>query len=620
MVNVRAALGGILLVAVWWPLKGQTPCSDDSLALSVVAFTDNWGYEAYWELIPGDGLCGDGTALLWGGNAEWGCGEGIEGLQSEVLLDNATTYSTTICVESGQDFVLTHRDSYGDGGTNFAVLVNGIELAFFEGTDFGNDWSFVVDLPESEQGDVPCNAIAIDNASSIWLGSNVDATATPGEPAPPALGCGTFGGWCESGLSNSVWLVWDVPDTGGVFWISTCEDSTAFDTQLAIWSTDDCSNFDSFELINASDDIACESGPYRSGLLTPCFEGEERVFIQIDGYYGETGAIELAIEASSVDAWWIDGSAQGLSCNLGDGFNPDGAIGINSNAGISQVDWSWDGPYGFSSEQSSIQGLLPGTYVLTADYCGSTLNASFDVLEPGLLEAEALLLPDCELGLMGGAIELMDNVTAGEVLWTFDSISLEGLEVDTLPSGLCEVHIETEQGCTTQLTFLVPSIGVPAFSLGQDVFGCVGDTVMLAGPFEPNVAFEWSTGETTGELSVVMELGTSVIGLQLTDEAGCTATDALILTATDCSTHLDDTSAFDARWIVHPNPFVHQFSVPRLEHVAIESWSMTNQLGQEVPFEVLRNGQWLEFQLEVPPGMYLLHNTSLGVSQRLMRQ
>ena len=103
----------------------QSPCPGDSLALNVTVDTDDWGYEAYWELLPAEGGCGDGTALLWGGNSEVGCSADFPGLESETLPSNVQVTSATVCVSEGDSLILFHRDSFGDGGTSFSIALQG---------------------------------------------------------------------------------------------------------------------------------------------------------------------------------------------------------------------------------------------------------------------------------------------------------------------------------------------------------------------------------------------------------------------------------------------------------------------------------------------------------------
>ncbi|MCH1588331.1 MAG: hypothetical protein L7S02_03955, partial [Flavobacteriales bacterium] len=203
---------GVVLTAI-----SQSPCPSDSLALNVTVDTDDWGYEAYWELLPAEGACGDGTALLWGGNSEVGCSEDLSGLESEILPDNVLITSSTVCVSEGDSLVLFHRDSYGDGGTSFSIALQGEEVLGFQGSGGGNEWGMSVAPAASYASFVPCLADTIVANGPSWVGSNEAAYALPAEVAPPALGCGTYGGWCEGGVVHSLWLRWIVPSEGGVF-------------------------------------------------------------------------------------------------------------------------------------------------------------------------------------------------------------------------------------------------------------------------------------------------------------------------------------------------------------------------------------------------------------------
>ena len=363
--------------------QGQSPCPSDSLPLNVSVTTDAWGYELYWELIDASAACGDGTALLWGGNPEVGCGDGVAGLPSEVYDNNTLYTSATICVSEEDSLVLIHRDSYGDGGSDFAIALGGNEAFGFDGTGGGNEWAF---QPVLAVSDLPCLAESIFADTMTWVGSTEDASVSPNEPAPPALGCGTYGGWCEAGLENTVWLSWEVPQGGGVFEISTCNEQTTFDTQLALWRVTDCADFESYELVNANDDAECGLGAYRSTLLTPCLDGGETMMLQIDGYYGAVGTVEVSVTTAAADAWTVSAGVQDLSCSLLTSFDPNGSISVNSNVGNEAVAWMWEGPFGFTSDAASIGPLLPGDYTLEASFCGQTFSASYEVEEPAPLE------------------------------------------------------------------------------------------------------------------------------------------------------------------------------------------------------------------------------------------
>ena len=72
--------------------------------------------------------------MLWGGNPDVGCGDDTPGLGGEVYGNNLAVSSSTVCVAEGSELVLVHRDSYGDGGSGFGVVLNGAPVLGFQGT------------------------------------------------------------------------------------------------------------------------------------------------------------------------------------------------------------------------------------------------------------------------------------------------------------------------------------------------------------------------------------------------------------------------------------------------------------------------------------------------------
>ena len=101
--------------------QAQLACGADSTLIGVVVTTDGYGGELYWELVPVDGTCGDGSALFWEGDPQGACGEAVDGLDSEegAYENNAVIQTEGLCVSSSDSLVLVHRDDYGDGGTQF---------------------------------------------------------------------------------------------------------------------------------------------------------------------------------------------------------------------------------------------------------------------------------------------------------------------------------------------------------------------------------------------------------------------------------------------------------------------------------------------------------------------
>ena len=604
---------GLFFSICWVQGQAQSGCGTDSTLLGVAITTDAWGYEMYWELSEIDGVCGDEMALMWGGNADAACGEGIDGLQSElgVYESNSVIELEAFCVASNDSLVLIHRDNYGDGGTQFLLTFDGVEAFQFQGTDSGNDWAF---LPALAAGDAPCVAEVID--TSI-VASLVGLTVSPGEPAPPALGCGTYGGWCESGLSNTLWLAWEVPAAGGVYEISTCNEGTTFDTQLALWESEDCSDLSSFSLLNANDDAGCDLDAFRSTMLTPCLAGGETLYLQIDGYNGEVGDVEVGIQSAPLDSWDVSVNVDDLSCSLQQSFNPDGSIVANTNVGAAAVEWSWVGPFGFESEEVSLAPLLPGTYELAASFCGQTFEAEYEVNEPDPVAFEVFLAPDCAGGAMVAELGWDGETDGVNVTWSFSGEVTEGFEVSDLPEGLCAVEVTDANGCVSSDLFWVEPVGVPEVDLGPDLFGCAGDAFTLLAPLQGNLTYEWTTGQT-GALLILNaeEPGTLVVGVEVTDGAGCSETDAVIVTLDDCSSSIGDQGLAKAIH-AYPNPCTDEVTVS----MTGSSPRMVDARGQSVPCDWSRTAVGFTADLStLPDGLYLLHGSEGHEVVRIVKQ
>ena len=595
--------------------QAQNGCGADSTLLGVTISTDAWGYEMYWELSGINAECGDGMALAWGGNDAAACGEGVDGLPSEtgVYESNAVVQIEAFCVASADSLVLIHRDNYGDGGTQFLLTFDGVESLQFQGTGSGNDWAF---LPALASGDAPCVAPSIDVDSNVVV-SLGGLTVSPGEPAPPALGCGTYGGWCESGLSNTLWLVWEVPSEGGVYEISTCNEATTFDTQLALWGASDCTDFSSFSLMNANDDAGCGLGAFRSTMLTPCLDGGETLYLQVDGYYGEVGDVEVSIQTVPEDSWEVSVNVNDLSCSLQQTFNPDGSIQTNTNVGAASVDWSWIGPFGFVSDESYLAPLLPGTYSLEASFCGQTFDAEYVVNEPAPLSFEVFLAPDCAGGAMVAELGWAGETDGVNVTWTSSGEVTEGFEVSDLPEGLCEVEVTDANGCVSSDLFWVEAVGVPEVDLGPDLFGCAGDAFTLLAPLQGNLTYEWTTGQT-GALVILNteEPGTLVVGVEVTDDAGCSETDAVIVTLDDCTSSIDDLG-IERGFYAYPNPCVDEVTVSMTGSIP----QMVDARGQFVKCDWSRTaGGYMADLSNLSDGLYLLHSAEGHEVVRLVKQ
>jgi hypothetical protein len=125
----------------------QAQCVAGEIEVEFSITTDNWGYEAYWELVPEGNGCGDGT-IESGGNNAVGCdGGGDQNVQSGGYNNNDVIVEGPWCLATGETYTIHYVDDWGDGGVELTVLIGGIVTEVFEGSDDGNVWSFDVVEP-----------------------------------------------------------------------------------------------------------------------------------------------------------------------------------------------------------------------------------------------------------------------------------------------------------------------------------------------------------------------------------------------------------------------------------------------------------------------------------------
>lgn len=140
----------ILILGVAQVNTSSAQCGAGEVEITFEFSTDNWGYEAYWELVPEGNNCGAGTIASGGNTAQLGCNSG--GLPATATTGNGYASNQTItvdniCVLEGTALDLIIIDDYGDGGLEINVLVDGFQVGTFEGSGGSNTFSFSADLP-----------------------------------------------------------------------------------------------------------------------------------------------------------------------------------------------------------------------------------------------------------------------------------------------------------------------------------------------------------------------------------------------------------------------------------------------------------------------------------------
>lgn len=550
-------------------------CASDESTVQIVILTDAWGYELYWELVPQGQLCGEAPVLLSGGNMDVGCdGLGMGASDGISYPSNGTFVSDLICVATDTQLDLIYVDSYGDGGGDFVVLINGEQTENLDGTGFGNTFTIDVASNESIPHDSPCGAADVLTDGTPLFLSSIDATSGYFEMGPPALGFSTPGGWCEGDVSASVWAKFTAEE-GVSYKINTCNTGTDFDTQLAAWIVNDCGDWDSYSLVASNDDAGCDVGAfYSSTCYTSCFEAGTEIYVQIDGYYGASGQVELNVEPSNLEPV-IGATVRNISCALESEFNPDGSIQVYAYYG--GLDWNatWTGPFGYTGTGMSIYGLLPGVYdvELVSSCSGEVYEFSYTIVNPEELELSVSVTSSCENG-SGGSIDLEITGGTGDMNIDWDgpeSFDWDGEDVLEAESGWYYVEVEDGNGCSENIDIEVPYVGISPYSLGEDFELCSGDDEFFFGPVG-DYNYEWQDG-SNGQFFVLETdpnfYTTVVVGLSVTNAYGCESSDAVVITVVNCALSTSNIEG-DSDWSLSPNP-VADFAVLKLKGVADDS-------------------------------------------------
>ena len=148
--SLKTPLLASLFVFIYHFLFSQ--CTSNQIEFEVEVTTDQWGYEAYWEITEQNSDCGVNT-VFFGGNSTVGCFGG--GLQVASASDpgaysnNLTVLSLPFCLDLDSCYTFHMVDDYGDGGTSYNILASGLPgvVASFSSEGTMNSVVFCASVP-----------------------------------------------------------------------------------------------------------------------------------------------------------------------------------------------------------------------------------------------------------------------------------------------------------------------------------------------------------------------------------------------------------------------------------------------------------------------------------------
>ncbi len=606
----------LILIALLTSIGSTAQCDENQTEVFITVYLDAWGYENYWELLPSGELCG-GEALFIGGNVEQvGCdGAGDQDATGGNGYASNTSFTEgPFCLANGEAFDIVWVDDYNDGGSVFEVLQEGIITGYFEGSGAGNTFTFTAgDLtPAFIDGDRPCEALTIIEDGDNLIFDTSEATTSPGEVAPEGGFCGGYGEWCDSngGASNTVWAVF-TPETTGNYEVSTCNEGNTFDTALAVYTAEDCSDFSSYTLVSSNDDsyIGCGAGStgFASICYLSCVEIGQSFYIQVDGWGGENGVTELSVTSYDSEPELVgitrDVRCANLKQDLGSLILPQvNGMGIN-------YEIEWTGPNDFESTERRIEDLNPGSYTCTiTDACGFQATQTYEIGIPDPVLTESIVTPVTCSGLTDGSVDLalMGGIEPYEFEWSGPDnyLSLEE-DIQGLADGAYAVLVTDDNDCEYTFSYTVEVGNSIEFSLGENVTLCLDEVIDFQGPLG-FYTYEWQDGSENSILTFdASEFGegTHTVTLTIEDPNGCSHTDVSNVTVENCL-FVDEHFNSD-ELTLYPNPandWIKISSESSIDHFEVELVSVE---GKSVLHRTFRKDQEIDLT-ELEAGLYLV--------------
>jgi hypothetical protein len=632
MPNFDSKVLGAFLAVFFLAFSAQTTqlnaqCDMGEIELNMVLNTDPWGYEVYWEIYPEGSTCGQNT-LASGGNAlQVGCnGAGQQDATGgNGYPSNSTIEVGPICLPEGETVVIQFIDDWGDGGLSFQIFEGDQYITTFNGSGSGNTWTYTPGALTFQPYTAPCNAVPLVIDGGPVTLSNVETNTYPGEPSPAGGNCQVAGFWCEGGISNTAWASFIAPESGSIE-ISTCFAATSFDTQIALYEVVDCGDFSTYALIASNDDIPGGCGPgngFASRLYAGCLEAGSTYYVQIDGYFGQTGDFGIEVSTFSGNVV-LTGNANSIPCAINKGEQGTGSIqpyfiGYGSNFGA-----SWSGPDGFTSQSVNINDLNAGTYTLTATTdCGDTYVQDYTINMPQpIFMTFSVEQPSCPLSTDGGATVAITGGTATYTIeWEGDNgIIAAGATQNALPAGVYTILVTDANGCEAEQTLTLTSQNNIALDLGPNEIICVDDELLLFGPV--GYDYIWQDGSTNQFYYLVgseVGEGTYNIVLNVSNADGCEALDAITVVVESCVS-VDEGEVANLP-MIYPNPASEVVNITNLgnHQSVIRLFDMS---GRAVFEDQSPNGQYTLLCGQFASGVYIveIQSDSTKFTQRLVIQ
>ncbi len=236
----------------------------------------------------------------------------------------------------------------------------------------------------------------------------------------------------------------------------------------------------------------------------------------------------LTVELTAPEALQIAIDVTNVSCNATD----DGAISVTTNGGTSPYTYAWTGPDGFTSDQSDLSDLLPGTYNLTvtdAQMCEQT--AMVEVQQTTTIDLDFNITNVTCNGENDGEIELL--ILSGTPPYTIEwsgpsGFSSSSQDIINLFAGDYTLNISDAAGCDLETTVTVDENEGIFIGINATAPTCLSsdgelEVVITGGSGTYNVFwYDLSNGNVLiGTDPVVSDLPAGSYFVEVFDDLGC---------------------------------------------------------------------------------------------------
>ena len=320
-------------------------------------------------------------------------------------------------------------------------------------TVYGN---FLTNALPPPANDNVCNAVAL-TEGEVLATTNIYASTEPGEPVPAATGCNDPNqlGWCNSNLNSSTWYSF-TPDMGGLATVTTCHEGS-YDTQLAMYMADDCSDFTTFSLVAANDDNnTCTVATGFTSTVQACLQAGVTYYIQVDPYnsfsspYGQDFSISVDFQGAEVTGSSAFPGIHDATLN----WNYNSTSGSDVDFTLYYTNMTTNEVLTYMGNTADLPVVIDGLddqtvyefYVVCDDDCETTSSVnSFTTLLDGINELNfgnnVNVYPNPVSDIL--TIEINSTVTAGSVI---SILTMQGQVIysETVTDNVSEYRTEVE--------------------------------------------------------------------------------------------------------------------------------------------------------------------------------